>query len=174
MHKQEQDHDRAALAAALASSLTTALDAVQSDDAGKLGSLLQTQSWIGNEIVHADSESAVQDRLSKGCPQEMAAMPAIQIASLERRGLQGEVGDTLLEIAKKSGKTAISAKLGVVDEVRICTCTCVCACVRACMCACMHACVHVCVHVCLCACVHVCMHGHMCAHVSACIDAQLD
>ena len=97
------------------------LDALRSDDAGELGRLLQTQGWIGNEVVYANGESAMQDRLDKGWSPDIA-IPVILIESLERRGLRGKIGDTLLEIAKKSGKTAVCARLGGIDEVHACVC----------------------------------------------------
>ena len=113
LHAPKQDRDPAALGAAL--------DALRSDDAGKLGRLLQTQGWIRNEVVYANGESAAQDRLDKGWSLDIAMIPVILIESLERRGLR-QVGDTLLEIAKKSGKSAVWAKLGGVDEVHAFVC----------------------------------------------------
>ena len=104
MQNDAPDKDPAALSAVL--------DALRSDDAGKLDHLLQTQGWIKNEVVHADGESAVIDRMAKGWLQSIAAgIPAILIESLVRRNLRGEVGDTLLLVATKSGKIAVRAKL---------------------------------------------------------------
>ena len=96
--KQETDRNPHALVAAL--------DALCMGDAGQLSSLLQSHSWILSEITYADGKSAAQDRLNKGWSHRMAVeVPAILIASLERRLLQGNVGDTMFEIASKSGRS---------------------------------------------------------------------
>ena len=84
MHTRVHIHNQDPVAIAAA-----ALDALCADDADALGFLLRTHEWIWSEVVYADAKTAVQDRESKGWSAERAAaIPVIQIALLERQGLQ--------------------------------------------------------------------------------------
>ena len=97
--------------------LGAALDALRDDDAAEFVRLLQTQSWIKNEVVYADRKAGQKDRLSKGWSEEAVLLPLMAVDSLERRGLVGDLGDTLLAIARRSDKTVICAKLGGLAQV---------------------------------------------------------
>ena len=88
--------------------LSVALELLRRDDADGLDQVLLTNGWIRNEVVYADGESPVVDRVAKGWLQSIATVtPVIAVESLVRLNLRGKVGDTLLLIATKNGKTAI-------------------------------------------------------------------
>ena len=92
---------------------TPALDALSADDAEKLKQLIKHDyGHCSREQVWYSGGSVSEYRRLRGWTKaDRINIPAFMPGSLKRRGLEGAVGDTMLDVAKKSGKSACAALL---------------------------------------------------------------
>jgi hypothetical protein len=89
-----------------------ALDALKADDGAALAEATAHDPHLcAREKVFEDGTVATAFRVASGWSGEALAAPCFLPESLERRAMQAEVGDTMVHIAERNGKTACLAVL---------------------------------------------------------------